>query len=161
MHCSLFNALQNMRVYLFFLLSNQNPSTTHTHIRYTVFSSNHNLHKSLHGISFWASDPFWKIYQLKCLNPINKDHAKFYECCELMKKVYLTYIQKKNGPFILNYKINWPYVRSDCFGSSSGLLPLFDGLNWICCATLSQVREFLGSAFLYYWFNNIVHFCKS
>ena len=89
MHCSLFNALQNMRVYLFFLLSNQNPSTTHTHIRYTVFSSNHNLHKSLHGISFWASDPFWKIYQLKCLNPINKDHAKFYECCELMKKAYL------------------------------------------------------------------------
>ena len=56
-------------------------------------------------------------------------------------------VTKKNGPPILNYNINWPYVRSDCFGSSSGLLPLFDGLNWICCATLSQVREFLGQLF--------------
>ena len=30
-----------------------------------------------------------KIYQLKGLKPKNKSHANFYECCDLMKKVYL------------------------------------------------------------------------
>ena len=30
-----------------------------------------------------------KIYQLKCLKPKNKGHTNFYECCDLMEKVYL------------------------------------------------------------------------
>ena len=40
------------------------------------FSSNHNIHKSLCGLCFWASDvltiDFSKIYQLKGLKPKNK-----------------------------------------------------------------------------------------
>ena len=35
---------------------------------------------------------FSKIHQLKGLKPKNKGHTKFYECCDLTKKVYLTYI---------------------------------------------------------------------
>ena len=30
------------------------------------------------------------------LKPKNKGHANFYECCDLTKKVYLTYICTKN-----------------------------------------------------------------
>ena len=30
-----------------------------------------------------------KIFQLKGLKPKNKGHTKFYECCDLTKKVYL------------------------------------------------------------------------
>ena len=42
-----------------------------------LFSSNHNIHKS---------------FQLKGLKPENKGHTNFYECCDLTKKVYLTYL---------------------------------------------------------------------
>ena len=55
-----------------------------------LFSSNHNFHKSSAGLCFWASDP--KIHLLKGLRGINKGHKNFYECCDLTKKVYLTYI---------------------------------------------------------------------
>ena len=37
---------------------------------------------------------FSKIYQLKGLKPKNKDHTKFYECCDLMKKVYDMYVHR-------------------------------------------------------------------
>ena len=32
-----------------------------------------------------------KIYRLKGLKPPKKGHTNFYECCDLTKKVYLTY----------------------------------------------------------------------
>ena len=82
MHCSLFNALQNMRVYLFFLPSNQNPSTTHTHNLDILLSSNHNFPKSLHGISFWASDPLINRF-LKNLS-IKVSEAHKQRPCELL-----------------------------------------------------------------------------
>ena len=47
--------------------------------RYT-FSSNHNIHKSLCGLCFWAPDPL--IYQ----NLSNKGHMNVI----LRKEVYLT-----------------------------------------------------------------------
>ena len=34
---------------------------------------------------------FSKIHQLKSLRPKNKGHTNFYDCCDLTKKVYLTY----------------------------------------------------------------------
>ena len=34
---------------------------------------------------------FSKIFQLKCLEPKNKGHKNFYECCDLTKK----YIKRK------------------------------------------------------------------
>ena len=63
---------------------------TYRYIRYT-FSSNHNIHKSLCGLCFWAS-VLSKIYQSKGLKPQNKGHTNFYECCDLTKKVYLMYV---------------------------------------------------------------------
>ena len=36
---------------------------------------------------------FTKTFQLKGLNPKNKGHTNFYECCDLTKKVYLIYIK--------------------------------------------------------------------
>ena len=42
---------------------------------------------------------FSKIYQLKGLKPKNKDHRNIYECCDLTKKVYLTYL------FLLNLEL--------------------------------------------------------
>ena len=35
-----------------------------------------------------------KIYGLKFLEPKNKGHTNFYECCDLTKKVYLMYLYK-------------------------------------------------------------------
>ena len=35
---------------------------------------------------------FTKIFQSKGLKPKNKDHANFYECCDLTKKIYLAAI---------------------------------------------------------------------
>ena len=35
---------------------------------------------------------FTKIFQSKGLKPKNKDHANIYECCDLTKKVYPTYM---------------------------------------------------------------------
>ena len=63
-----------------------------------LFSSIHNIHKSLCGLCFWASDPsidrldFTKIFQLKGMKPKNRGHTNFYECCDLTKKVYLVFI---------------------------------------------------------------------
>ena len=37
---------------------------------------------------------FTRIFQLKGLKPKNKGRINFYECCDLMKKVYLTSICK-------------------------------------------------------------------
>ena len=58
-----------------------------------LFSSNHNIHKSSCGLCFWASDALIvdcnKTFQWKGLKPKNKGHANFYECCDLMEKVYL------------------------------------------------------------------------
>ena len=36
---------------------------------------------------------FTKIVPFKGLQPKNKGHTNFYECCDLMEKVYLTYIK--------------------------------------------------------------------
>ena len=35
---------------------------------------------------------FTKLFQLKDLKPKNKDHTNFYECCDLMEKVYLVVV---------------------------------------------------------------------
>ena len=55
------------------------------YIRYILFSSNHNTHKSSCGLHFWASDPL--IDRLSK----NKGLTNFYECCDLTEKVYLRY----------------------------------------------------------------------
>ena len=59
-----------------------------------LFSSNHNIHKSLPGLCFWALDPlidkFYKNLSIKGLKPKNKGQTNFYACCDLTKKVYLT-----------------------------------------------------------------------
>ena len=41
--------------------------------------------------TFWLID-FTKIYQLKGMKPKIKGCTNFYECCDLRKKVYLTYL---------------------------------------------------------------------
>ena len=41
--------------------------------------------------TLWLKD-FSNIYRLKGLKPKNNSHTNFYECCDLMKKVYLIYI---------------------------------------------------------------------
>ena len=41
--------------------------------------------------TLWLID-FTKIFQLKGLKPKKKDQMNFYECCDLTKKVYLTYV---------------------------------------------------------------------
>ena len=56
-----------------------------------LFSSNHNVHKSLCGLCFWAPDAlnmidFSKINRLKGLEPKNKGHTNCYERCDLTKK---------------------------------------------------------------------------
>ena len=42
---------------------------------------------------FWLQTLLWinlsKIFPLKGLKPKNKGHTKFYECCDLTKKVYM------------------------------------------------------------------------
>ena len=58
-----------------------------TIVRYT-FSSNRNIHKSSCGLCFWAPDPLINrfYYWLNGLEPKNKGHTNFYECCNLTKK---------------------------------------------------------------------------
>ena len=46
----------------------------------------------LFGFQTLSSIDFTKIFQLKGLKPENKGHTNFYECCDLTKKVYLTYL---------------------------------------------------------------------
>ena len=41
------------------------------------------------GLQTLLLKDFIKLFQLKCLKPKNKGHAKFYGCCDLRKKVYL------------------------------------------------------------------------
>ena len=76
----------------------QQGSSFRSHLE-ILFSSNHNIHKSLRGLCFWASDPLidslLKFFQLKDLKPKNKGHANFYECCDLMEKVYLEFLLTK------------------------------------------------------------------
>ena len=43
----------------------------------------------LFGLQTLKSIDLIKIYQLKGLEPKNKGHMNFYECCDLTKKVYL------------------------------------------------------------------------
>ena len=69
------------------LVSNESQS----YIQDILFTSNHNIHKSLYDFCFWASDPlidrfYFKFFQLKGLKPKNKGHMNFYECCDLTKK---------------------------------------------------------------------------
>ena len=71
------------------------------------FSSNHNIHKSLSSLCFWASDPLIDrycsiIYQLKGLKPKNKGHTNFHECCDLTEKVYLQSISTALSPIYLS-----------------------------------------------------------
>ena len=44
------------------------------------------------GLQILQLIDFSRIYQLKGLEPKNKGHTKFYECCALTKKVYLIHI---------------------------------------------------------------------
>ena len=60
-----------------------------------IFSSNHNIHKSSCGLFFRLQTLYLKeitkIYRLKGLKPKSKGHTNFYQCCDLTKKVYLTF----------------------------------------------------------------------
>ena len=71
------------------------------------FSSNHNIHKSLRGLLFWASDllidRFSKSLSINGTEAQFKGHVKFYECCDLTKKVYLMYIY--------TMKKSWSYAE--------------------------------------------------
>ena len=44
------------------------------------------------GLQTLSLKDFSKIFGLKGLKPKNKDHTNFYECWDLMEKVYLEYI---------------------------------------------------------------------
>ena len=101
-----------------------------------LFSSNHNIHKSLCGFCFWASDllinRFYKNLSIKSLKPKNKGHSNFYECCDLTKKVYLVimiwwFLSKISIQFLLPISRvfdfvsrNWKNVKS-----SYGIYPRF------------------------------------
>ena len=43
------------------------------------------------------------IYQLKGLKPKNKDNTNFYECCDLMEKVYLLLLYTNFKHEFINY----------------------------------------------------------
>ena len=59
----------------------------------TLFSSNHNVHKSSCGLCLGLqtlySIDFCNLFQLKCLKPKNKGLSNFYEHCDVTEKVYL------------------------------------------------------------------------
>ena len=46
--------------------------------------------------TLWLID-YTKSYQFKGLKPKNKGHMNFYECCDLMKKVYLVSLCSLRG----------------------------------------------------------------
>ena len=79
-------------------------------IRYT-FSSNHNVHKSLCGLCFWAPDAlnridYSKIYQLKVLEPKNKGHINFYECCDLTKNATYNRLEHFRALYVPKFEQN-------------------------------------------------------
>ena len=88
-----------------------------------LFSSNHNIHKSLWDLYFWALDPFWKIfskiYQLKDLKPKNKGSMNFYDCHDLTKKNIYTYVRIS---FFFTHQ--W-YQTSRSFGHQNLLIRSF------------------------------------
>jgi len=103
------------------LFWNNIPAVNMPRILDILFSSNHNIHKSLCGLCFWASDPFnqyqsidfTKIFQLKGLKPKNKGSLNFYECWDLTKKVYLaSYIFKEQGDIIKRLNIIYFGIRN-------------------------------------------------
>ena len=57
--------------------------------RYT-FLSNHNIHKGLCGLCFWASDPliegFYQNLSIKWSEAQKNGRTNFYECCDLTEK---------------------------------------------------------------------------
>ena len=60
-----------------------------------LFTSNHNVHKSLCGLCFWTSDPsFDGFYQNLSIkgSEAQKQRPNFYGCCDLTKKIYLVYV---------------------------------------------------------------------
>ena len=59
---------------------------------------------------------FTKIFQLKHLKPKHKGHTNFYECCNLMKKVYLC-----RTVFIFFQRII--IVRMNTFQSQKAYIP--------------------------------------
>ena len=62
------------------------------YIRYTFFCQITTFIKVhvafVFGLPTLQFKDFGKIFQLKGLKPKNKGHMNFYECCDLMKKVY-------------------------------------------------------------------------
>ena len=66
------------------------------YIRYTFFRHITTFSKVrvayVFGLQTLYFIDFTKIFQLKCLKPKNKGQINFYECCNLMKKIYLIYI---------------------------------------------------------------------
>ena len=61
-----------------------------------LFSLNCNIHKSSHGLSFWASNPlidkFYLDLSIKGSDAQKQRPHELYECCDLTEKVYLRYI---------------------------------------------------------------------
>ena len=81
------------------------------HLIYYFFSSNHNIHKSLCGLCFWAPDAsnmidFSKIYQLKVLEPKNKGHINFYECCDLTKNATYNRLEHFRALYVPKFEQN-------------------------------------------------------
>ena len=81
-------------------------------IRYTFFRQSTTFTKL--GIAFVLGlqtlllQDFSEIYRLKGLKPKNKGHTNFYECCDLTKKVYLVWCEKKQAQ---NDAIKIPWTR--------------------------------------------------
>ena len=84
-----------------------------------LFSSNHNIHKSLSGHCFLVSDPlidmdFTKIFQSKGLKCKNKVHMNFYEFDKKsISNVYIGKTHFKNHEFemvqnqMMNHYLSW------------------------------------------------------
>ena len=64
-----------------------------------LFSSNHNIHKCSYGLCFLASDTLMEGFSIKGSKAQNyKGLTNFYECCDLMNKVYLVLGTIYTGP---------------------------------------------------------------
>ena len=62
---------------------------------------------------------FSKIFQLKGLKPKNKGYTNFYECCDLMKKVYLMYDTYKRTTHIIRGALIWHWFSVVVFDQKS------------------------------------------
>ena len=82
--------LDNNNFFSYYLLLNYYLGNAQSmFIRYT-FLLNHNIHKRLYGLCFWAPNPlinrFYLNLSIKGSEVEKKGQMNFYECCDLTKK---------------------------------------------------------------------------